>query len=273
MHLQCPHCNHPIGLLVKLSKDHPSKHSYRRELANAHTCYAVALTSLRRFEGPDSADEHTHQAVTIAEQLAQDYPSIPDYRDSAAYCHIARAEVLMRLARFDGPDSTEEHLQRAIELLERLLTDFPTVGAYRFKLATALGRVARLPSDRLRSEEMLKHYRRSAEILEELIAEPNCPVEYQRELANVYSAAATLHGLEPQQKLEWSTKADNALRPLFDKRPNDAKLGPLLRWTPGARAAALEQLGRHSEALRLREEGWRCTGPSSARIMPSRCSS
>ena len=71
----------------------------------------------------------------ILSRLAEEHPSIPDYRDELAGGQTNHATALLRLGR---PSEARLLCDRAVELRERLVKDHPEILTYRVNLGASL---------------------------------------------------------------------------------------------------------------------------------------
>src|SRR5262249_31265624 len=91
------------------------------------------VARLRHLLGePDEAG--WRQAVALLEQLAADFPDVPEYRDKLAQSQNHLGNELADLGKHAA---AEKALRRAQDLLGMLAGDFPKVAAYRRELAVS----------------------------------------------------------------------------------------------------------------------------------------
>jgi serine/threonine protein kinase len=97
---------------------------------------------------PDSSDSSASQkAIVILQDLIKEHPSVPEYRHLLACCYRDAPPI----RRFGGPpafgprqgtggDSLSANFDRAIELLRKLVEEFPKIPDYRYDLGETLAR-------------------------------------------------------------------------------------------------------------------------------------
>jgi eukaryotic-like serine/threonine-protein kinase len=123
------------------------------------------------------------QAIALLEKLSSEFPQVPEYRESLAYCH---GELGLGLSRRTHFDEGIQERRKEVALREKLAADFPTVPDYRRKLALAhtdLGNVI-WPAGRAREAE--HHYRQALIHWDKLRADfPGVP-EDRKGLAHIH---------------------------------------------------------------------------------------
>jgi serine/threonine protein kinase/tetratricopeptide (TPR) repeat protein len=143
------------------------------------------VARLRHLLGePDEAG--WRQAVALLEQLAADFPDVPQYREKLARSQDYLGNELTELGK---RAEAETALRRALDLLGRLAGDFPKVAAYRRELAVSnnnLGNLLRLQRKYADAEEAF----RQAVSLDEQLAKESAT--YHSALARSRSNLASL---------------------------------------------------------------------------------
>jgi tetratricopeptide (TPR) repeat protein len=182
------HFQQALAIRQKLASEFPAVHAYRGELAASYHNRAIWQAALGQRTGPDSAEEHYQRALTLREQLASEFPALPDYRKDLAINHTNLAVLLTDLGRRTGPNSADEHNRRALAILKALADEFPGVPAYRQALAgthTNLGLALLLtdPGRRTGPDSVEEHYRRGLALRRELAADFPAVPEYRKDLA------------------------------------------------------------------------------------------
>jgi serine/threonine protein kinase/tetratricopeptide (TPR) repeat protein len=119
-------------------------------------------------------------AEALLEQLASEFPGIPDYR-----AKLARVEdnLGIRLAELGKEVESEAAFRRGIALRTKLADDFPQDPRYRLELANNYGDLGRLREWQHRIAEAEAAYRRALDIKEQLAAGPGAAPMYHQELA------------------------------------------------------------------------------------------
>jgi tetratricopeptide (TPR) repeat protein len=99
-------------------------------------CLATGLINLgaqlKKRGQPTEAEATCRQALAVREQLAADYPAVPQYRQDLAHSHNNLGGLLRDLGQ---RAEAEAAFRRALSLQEQLAADFPAVVQYRLDLA------------------------------------------------------------------------------------------------------------------------------------------
>ena len=121
--------------MEQLVAEHPDVAEYRLALARAY----------RRHHPIPTKSSHERrrgwfrtEAVTIIEELAEEFPQVPDYQ-----CELSETLAAMSLEssgfagafKLEGHSKHESQLRRAVELAERLTYEYPEIPRYRGALA------------------------------------------------------------------------------------------------------------------------------------------
>lgn len=143
--------------------------------------------SKRIKTGLSESREHLPKALKLLGELSEQYPTNADYRLQLAECYRNHVQLAWT---DDDSEQANRWLQNAIDILDRLVADFPDMFRYRYELAETL-RLA----DRT-SEASPTHYRerieRAVAISEQLTAAyPNIP-HYQALLADSLTELAAI---------------------------------------------------------------------------------
>jgi tetratricopeptide (TPR) repeat protein len=133
----------------------------RSETARAYMRVAQIDEILGRFP---EAVEPWHQAEALLEDLAQEFPAIPDYRRDLAFCHRELCYVMGQLGQ---PDDCLERRRTEFRIRERLAAEFPGVPDYRRELARCHTELA-LQLEETDRKEAEDHLRKALPIWEAL---------------------------------------------------------------------------------------------------------
>jgi tetratricopeptide (TPR) repeat protein len=218
---------------------------YRRDLASSHNSLGLLLSDLGKR--PEAEAEY-RQALALPEKLASDFPGVPRYREELARSHNNLGNLLSDLGK--RPEAEAEYRQ-ALALQEKLATDFPTLPQYREQLARSYNNLGNLLRDLGKRPEAEAQYRRALALRERLATDfPTVP-GYAVDLGCSYLDFGNLvrdRG-EPAASLDWYAKAHASLRPVLAKESRLVSARRILRNVHWDRAAALDRLGRHAEAV------------------------
>jgi eukaryotic-like serine/threonine-protein kinase len=114
-------------LYTALATDYPHVPVYPQAVAEIHLNRGVLYRHIGRLR---EAEEEFGRALTIHEQQAADSP---DARRNLALTHSYLGIVLERTRR---PQDAERAQRRALDILTRLVADYPAVPGYRYTLAS-----------------------------------------------------------------------------------------------------------------------------------------
>src|SRR5262249_9605361 len=125
----------------------------RKYLVIHHRNLAFEFTMQNRF---DKAEVHYRQAVDLQEELADDFPRVPEYRSILAKFVHGLGGVLQMLGRWE---EAAAQYRKAQALWEKLVAGFPKVAQYRRDLAGSLHNLAvvlRQPSQRTEALDLFE---------------------------------------------------------------------------------------------------------------------
>jgi tetratricopeptide (TPR) repeat protein len=126
------------------------------------------------------AERVYRQALAIDEQLAVEFPSVPEYREKLARTFNNLATLLPRLGR---QGEAEAAYRKALALQEKLAAEFPSVPDYRLGLASSHSNLGSLLNDQGRGGEAETAFRQALPIQEKLAAEFRNVPKYRQSLA------------------------------------------------------------------------------------------
>jgi tetratricopeptide (TPR) repeat protein len=153
-----------IELLRQLVKDFPKVPDYRNDL-----CETLARAGFPR--GPGGADSTSrnkqllNEALGLANGLASEYPTVPQYAASRAQVHDRLGVLLHQLKQLDD---AEKVLRKGVHIQSDLVKQYPDVIAYNFSLALLQASLGRVLTDRDKLKEARTLLEASAERLEAL---------------------------------------------------------------------------------------------------------
>jgi eukaryotic-like serine/threonine-protein kinase len=110
----------------------------RHETARAYLRVGSINELLGRFDQTEGA---LRQAVTLLQQLAADYPSVPEYRSDLAAAHELLS-VIFSDSQLRRPEACLESVLSALAISRKLAADFPNRPEFRRTAANHLARVA-----------------------------------------------------------------------------------------------------------------------------------
>jgi serine/threonine protein kinase/tetratricopeptide (TPR) repeat protein len=243
------HVRAALEVAEQLSADHPLEPRYVLELARSHHLLSGLRFALGRLA---EAEAHARKGLDLQQKLAAGFPAVPSYRHKLAECHINLGVLLFNLGK--PPEAkekylleAEEHLRTALRLCKELLAEAPTVPGYREDLALCHHELGMVLRNNDRAAEAEDNFRKALESWEKLAAQfPKKPL-YR---INVGLSCSSLGGLlrdggKPADSLDWFVKAIVTLSTVEAK---DSR--PFVRNAYWNRARALDQLGRHEDAVK-----------------------
>jgi serine/threonine protein kinase/tetratricopeptide (TPR) repeat protein len=185
-----------------LAKATPADPLVRRELEVSHFNLGNILLSTGRRS---DAETEYRAAIDVAEKLAADFTSVPDYRADLGRA-LANLAVVQGMA--DRPEAADL-LRRSAEIFDRLVTDFPANGHYRHARADAWYNVGEALAKQKRYVDAEAAYRRSADEYARLADEAPTDAKRTAELAVTWVTLGDLarKAGTPEEALEWYDKA------------------------------------------------------------------
>jgi serine/threonine protein kinase/tetratricopeptide (TPR) repeat protein len=245
-----------IASLAVVLKQDPALARACEFLHNAHNANGRALAQLGR--GPE-AEEAYRQALDVQEKLVADFPADPAHRQALGRSHFTLAVLLHGSKRAEA----EEHYRRALDLLQKLAAEFPGGSVYRRELGGVHNNLGILLDSLGKRAEAEEHYRAALGLREKLAAELS-DVASQIDLGGtlVNSGNLVRDNGKPADSLEWYTKAIATLAAVLKKEPGQATARQFLRNAHWGRARALDQLGRHEEAVKDLDQAVALTPPA-----------
>jgi eukaryotic-like serine/threonine-protein kinase len=115
----------------RLAADFPALTPYRNALAAASHNHALVLDALNR---PKEAEDTARRGLAIADKLAAEFPHVAEYRWQLAHSLLGLRKILWHpqppWAQQPNPEADQLH-ERAEQIVQNLVADFPDVPAYR----------------------------------------------------------------------------------------------------------------------------------------------
>jgi serine/threonine protein kinase/tetratricopeptide (TPR) repeat protein len=169
-------------ILEKLVADHPRVANYRADLASCHE----VLGLLARLQGRiGESDEALKRSLALREQLVAEFSTRPGLRVelAAAYRELASKVYADQLPL------AQANLNRALDVLKRLVADYPGIPAYEEQLARVHMNVADLHWQLGQNKRAEEASRAALTALEQLaVRYPNSPL-YRERLVECYRGA------------------------------------------------------------------------------------
>ena len=232
-----------LDIELKLAADFPAIPGYRAGVASIQNNLGNALKRLNR---PDDAESAYREAIQIQEKLAAEFPTHPHHRLTLGRSHFNLGLLLENRGKLTEATAIQH---RAVDLLLQLTRDVPGLPEYREALARAQNSLGELLNRQGRREESELAFRQAADVLAGLVADvpatPRYAVDAGRnssDLANLF-----LNHRQPKEALDWFDKSIAQMEKVSADVP---RLVASRRTSYWGRAAALDALGRHAEAVR-----------------------
>jgi serine/threonine protein kinase len=168
-----------VSAFVDLKDKFPDRPDLMHELANTYGALSLVLQNLGRRE---DAEIERQKSLDLKNMLVARFPK-PEYRYELAAGLQNRALLLQTQNRLSP---AEEAYGRALEIFDRLATDFPNAAAYQQELARTSANYGTLLQATRRSKAAENAYRRAVEVLEKLVARWPENESYQNELGRTY---------------------------------------------------------------------------------------
>jgi tetratricopeptide (TPR) repeat protein len=185
--------------------------------------------------------------VNLRQQLAADFPAVPEYRQQLATSH----QNLGALLQVTGPAQEAERAWRdVLKLQQQLAADFPTVPDYRQQLAASHNSLGALLHVTGRAQDAERAYRDALKLRQQLVAEFPAVPDYRNDLADTMrNLAKLLRGSKElgsaRQLLEQAVPHHQAALQADSRNPRYRKFFRNNRWSL---AETLEDLGEHAAA-------------------------
>jgi serine/threonine protein kinase/tetratricopeptide (TPR) repeat protein len=235
-----------LGMQKKLAADFPTSAFYRQQLARTHFNMGNLLTGLSRHP---EAEEHYREALGLQKKLAADFPAIPAYREDLADSLTNLGILVQTLGRH--PEA-EELYREALGLQKKLAAEFPTTPTYLEELARTHYNLGILFKNLGKHMEAEEQFRQRLALRMKLAAEFRTDAAYHVDLGGslVNFGHLVRDSGKPTESLDWYARAIAILTTVLQKEPGHATAQLCLRNAHWGRARALDQLGRHEEAVK-----------------------
>jgi eukaryotic-like serine/threonine-protein kinase len=233
-----------VRIYEQLLSETPANADYRSELARCQCNLGLLLTGVRKHTEAETA---FRSALLLQTKLVAEFPANPSYREVLADTHNGLGIVM---ARTGGP--ADDEFRAVVAVREKLAADFPTVPAYQHNLASSHNNLGRRLAEARKVAEAEAAYRAALTILEKLTASaPNVP-DYAVTLGASYVNLSHLlkDSRRAHASLDGYTKAIAVLSAVLAKEPSLTSARLFLRNAHWGRAEALQELGRHPEAVK-----------------------
>lgn len=181
--------------LRKLPGGSPLPLRYQQARARAFNNLGIVRQAAGR---PVEAEKANRAALAIKEQLADTFPSIPQYRYELAGSYNNLGTMLYEFGK--GPDAQVAY-EKAIQIYERLAADFPGIPTYTIGLAGTYKNLGQLLGGNGQLEEALPWLTKGVDILERAHHQDPRFVKAREALCLAHWARAmTLAGLDRHQQ-------------------------------------------------------------------------
>ncbi len=169
-----------LSIQEKLADESPSVASYRWALARTSSNLGSVLSTKRDDRAAREESERRYdQAVNVLKKLADDFPSVPDYRHDLASASANLGMLQLSRREFARAETT---LRGALAVLEALVEQFPRRPDYQLQRAATYRMLGILLSRTQRPDDAGEAFRKARGSLETLVvAFPEAP-EYQSAL-------------------------------------------------------------------------------------------
>ena len=204
------------------------------------------------------AREAFGEAIELLERLTTEFPDEPSYRAEIAECWNRRSYTVTISLGIGWQDQKIAGRRKALEILEELVADFPTVPEYVQQLATthtSLGDSLYHATGEVEEAEV--HCRKSLVILEELYADfPDVPKDLEALAHSHHWLGAHLLRISELEEAEEHLREALELREqLLAEGPDSAEKRRLLAHIKGYVGALLTTQGKVEEAEKESREG------------------
>lgn len=208
-----------IDLLQTLTDEFPNP-EYRHQLA---ICYRDMPPHHGGPFGRPSGDGRD-KAAAILEELADEFPDIPEYRHDL--CKTYAAVPRGRLLRPEDAESAERQLRKAMEISNRLVAEHPNVADYQTSQVHVSHKLASVLDDTGRRREAQEVLRKALAVQKSLVERFPEVSSYKTWLAVLQeSLARMLH--DPRQLAEARSLLESSVSLLRQQLDQEPQAGPL----------------------------------------------
>jgi serine/threonine protein kinase/tetratricopeptide (TPR) repeat protein len=213
-----------LQLWEAFARENPSVEAFQNDVAAINKFLAA-------LEGNGAAGElaaftravaYSSKAIAIWEQLSQAHPDVPRHRENLARAYDEKAWMLERAGE---KDQAREASARATALQEKLITQFPSVPAYRYLAARELLKLGSSLADS-RPAEAETAFRQALAAWQKLAADFPAADEYTFEFARAqFRFAEALVGplKRPDDAIQMSREAVKELKKLVAEHPEEPR--------------------------------------------------
>ena len=234
-----------LRIFQQLASDYPDASRYRRQVSRLQSNLGNLLEYAGYTEEPEKL---FRDAVAISETLVSEFPADADYRYQLADRYWSLGRFLrFRLAK---PNEGIGQLQLAIEILNKLANDFPSVPVYRSDLADASTDLSQILTMQGRFDQAHLQLMKSKSIYEQLVNYFPDVHGYKRGLCNAHCLLGELYKAQGQweESLEWFDKAVATIKPVVDRQGAGSSGHAGLTSSLSGRASVLSKLGKDTPA-------------------------
>ncbi len=234
-----------LQIFQQLASDDPSASGYRLNVSRVQSNLGNFLEDAGYTEEPEKL---FREAVETLKTLVAESPADANlrYQLSDRYWSLGRF-LRFRLAK---PNEGITQLQLAIEVLDSLVKDFPSIPTYRSDLASAAVDLGQILTMQGRFDQANLQLMKSKSINEQLVHEFPDVNMYKRGLSGTYRFLGELYRAQGQwsESLEWFDKAIAIIKPITERQGTKSWGQEGLTYCLSSRAAVLEQLGKDTPA-------------------------
>jgi serine/threonine protein kinase/tetratricopeptide (TPR) repeat protein len=228
-----------------VAEDFPKVVEYRTNLAGSYNNLALLYKDRGDYA---RAESEFKEAIKLLTVLRKDSPQVVGYRRILGTCHADLAKVLF--SELKHAEAATE-FNAAIGLQKALAAEFTQDPEHRRQLSSSHEHFGWMLMQLNQNAQALAQYRAAIELREGLSAEgPNLP-DQRVELAGCYCNYGCLlkDGGKATEALDWFARAIETVHKALVQDPKSAKARQFLHNGHVSRAQALDQLGRHRDAV------------------------
>ncbi len=223
-----------IEIGEQLRSEDSSDPKVRERLANDLISLGRSTVNKKRVEA----------AVAIYDQLAEEFPKIPNYRFLQA---LGRKSMVTWL-EVEEKFKTFEQL---IATQAKLSSDFPSIPSYQIALAESHHSFAAQLFYNDHLAKAAQQFENAMNIRKRLYEKYPESSAFARDLGGSYCALGTTANLnkDPQAALQWFLSSEHVLRENLERSPNDRQVINFLSQTYSGKAKSLVCLGRFDDSI------------------------
>jgi serine/threonine protein kinase len=198
---------------------------------------------------PDQAISALKKATDLEDGLVHAHPFVTKYQSALAGHYIS-------LGNISRPEQKEGAYRQALDITEKLAGKHPFVPKYQRDVGLIYHNLGVCYHDTNRPEQAEAAYHKDVEVAEKIVREHPTVTEFVIYLAGTYGNMGNIlaRNRKPDASLDWYGRAIVLLGPVVKQAEPNERARRYLSNIHDTRARALDELGRHVDALQDYEQ-------------------